>query len=90
MTKLTAFSLATMLTITAAYSLEKSANDRQANLLNSCMVVESNLPISHHNHPCHATYMSNKSWWAWLSSDSKSAHFHFLDLVELLHYSFLK
>lgn len=88
MTKLIAFSFTAILTITAAYSIEQSASDKQANMLSACMAVESNLPISHSNHPCHATYMPNQSWWAWLSSDSKSAHFHFLDLIELLHYSF--
>ena len=60
----------------------------QSGLLTSCMAVESNLPTSHSNHPCHATYMSNKSWLSWLANDNKSAHLHFLDLVELLHYTF--
>ncbi len=27
---------------------------------------------------------SNKSWFAWLKGDSRSAQFHYLDLLELL------
>lgn len=60
----------------------------QVDLLKSCMAVESNLPMNHSSHPCSATYMSNQSWWSWVSNDSKSAHLHFLDLIELMHHSF--
>jgi hypothetical protein len=62
--------------------------NNQTDLLKSCMAEESNLPMNHNNHPCNAAYMPNKSWISWLSNDNKSAHLHFLDLVELLHYSF--
>jgi hypothetical protein len=60
----------------------------QTQLLNTCVAVEYNLPMSHVNHPCNVVNMSNKSWLSWLSGGNKSTHLHFLDLVELIHYSF--
>jgi len=78
------------LTATLAVSINFSAANftSQSDLLKSCMTVKSSLPMNHSNHPCNATYMSNKSWISWLSNDNNSVHLHFLDLVELLHYSF--
>ncbi len=77
-------------TLITLFALSNYSGDQsvQAKLLNSCMVVESNLPINHINHPCHTTNMSNKSWISWLSGESKSTHLHFLDLLELIHHSF--
>ena len=88
MTKLKNFALALTVTfaVTANFSVANLSN--QSDLLKSCMAVESNLPMNHSSHPCNATYMSNKSWISWLSNNNNSAHLHFLDLVELLHYSF--
>lgn len=88
MTKLTAFAFTLTITLVLTINFKGHLLNSQADLLKSCMAVESNLPMSHSNHPCSAAYMSNKSWLSWLSNDSKSAHLHFLDLVELLHYSF--
>lgn len=88
MTKFKTFALAFTITLTVVVSFNASTYNKQADLLASCMAVESNLPMNHSNHPCHAVYMPNKSWLSWLSNNNKSAHFHFLDLVELLHYSF--
>ena len=87
-TKLTAFTLAFTLTLAVAINFGAFNFNNQADSVKSCMTVESNLPINHSNHPCSADYRPNKSWVAWLSNDNKSAHLHFLDLVELLHYSF--
>lgn len=87
-TKLASFALTLTLTLTVAMNFSSTTFTDQSSLLTSCMAVESNLPMSHNNHPCNAAYMSNKSWISWFSNDSKSAHLHFLDLVELLHYSF--
>jgi hypothetical protein len=81
-----AFTL-TFITLFALSSYSDNQNI-QAKLLSSCMAVESNLPMSHINHPCHSSSMSSKSWISWLSGESKSTHLHFLDLVELIHYSF--
>ncbi|KGJ89722.1 hypothetical protein GAB14E_3883 [Colwellia psychrerythraea] len=83
-------SFAFTFTLVILYTLSKHTNNQQiqAQLLSSCMAVQSNLPMSHTNHPCQAAGMSNKSWLSWLSGDSKSTHLHFLDLVELIHYSF--
>jgi len=88
MTKLKTFTLALTLTLVVSFNFSGRALSNQTDLLKSCMVVQSNLPMNHSNHPCNAAYMSNKSWISWLSNDNKSAHLHFLDLVELLHYSF--
>ena len=60
----------------------------QNQFFNTCMALESNLPMSHANHPCRVTYMSNKSWLSWASNNNESFHLHFLDLIELMHSSF--
>jgi len=88
MTKLASFTLSILLTLTVSVNLSDYTFDGQIDLLSSCMAVESNLPMNHSGHPCNAVYMQNKSWLSWASNDKKSAHLHFLDLVELLHYSF--
>lgn len=62
--------------------------NNQADLLKPCMAVNSNLPISHNSHPCNSSYLVNQSWWSWASSDNKSLHLHFLNLVELMHHRF--
>lgn len=36
---------------------------------------------------CRLDNASNKSWFAWLKGDSRSAQFHYLDLLELLSHS---
>ena len=88
--KLKQLTFAFTLTLVILFTLNKYTGEQsmQAQLLNSCSAVESNLPMNHINHPCHVTNMSNKSWLSWLSGESKSTHLHFLDLVELIHYSF--
>jgi len=53
--------------------------------INTCMTIESKLPLNHINHPCQQAVLSNQSWWAWLKGDSPSSYLHFLDLIELLH-----
>lgn len=88
MTKLKTFTLALSLTLAVSINFSAHTFNNQTDLLTSCMAVESNLPTNHSRHPCSAVYMQNKSWLSWLSNDNKSAHLHFLDLVELLHYSF--
>jgi len=88
MTKLKTFTFALTVTLAVAVNFSSANFNNQSDLLKSCMAVESNLPMNHSNHPCNAAYMPNKSWISWLSNDNKSAHLHFLDLVELLHYSF--
>jgi hypothetical protein len=86
--KFTTFALALTITLVLTVNFNGNSFSNQADLLKSCRAVESNLPINHRNHPCNTVYMSNKNWLSWLSNDNKSAHLHFLDLVELLHYSF--
>ena len=88
MTKLTTFIIALTVTLAVTINFSNAQLNNQASLLKSCMAVESNLPMNHSSHPCNAVYMPNKSWSSWLSNDNNSAHLHFLDLVELLHYSF--
>jgi len=88
MTKLTTFFIALTVTLAVTINFSNAQLNNQASLLQSCMAVESNLPMNHSAHPCNAAYMPNKSWISWLSNDNKSVHFHYLDFVELLHYSF--
>lgn len=44
----------------------------------------SSLPSSHPNNRC-ATQSDNVSWGSWVTGNSRSSQFHFLDLLELLH-----
>ena len=90
LSKFMQLSFAFTLTLIILFSFNQY-NDKkitQIKVLSSCISVASNLPMNHVNHPCQASGMSNKSWLSWLSGDSKSTHLHFLDLAELLHYSF--
>jgi hypothetical protein len=75
-------------TILCFFHAQINTNVEKESALEACMSITSNLPMSHVNHPCNAVYMPNKSWWAWLSGESKSTHRHFLDFIELIHYSF--
>ena len=88
--KLKQLSFAFILTLVFLFSLNKQTDQQnlQAQHLKFCMAVQSNLPMNHINHPCYINNMSNKSWISWLSGESKSTHLHFLDFVELIHYSF--
>ena len=90
LSKLNKLTFAIIFTFVMLFSLSKY-NEQQnfkIKLLGSCMTIESKLPMNHANHPCRGRHEFNKSWLAWLSGDSKSTHLHFLDLAELLHYSF--
>jgi len=84
LTKLILFSFAVTMAWNASklYIVEQKTN---ANLASACMVVASNLPRNHSAHPCRVSTQSNQSWLSWFSGNSRSAHFQFLDLVELLH-----
>jgi len=88
MTKFSSFIFASILAITCAISVNSYYDNLKITQIDSCMAVESNLPMNHVNHPCNTVYMSNQSWWSWISGDSPSINLHFLDLVELIHYSF--
>ncbi len=91
MTKFSSFLFASIVATTIAISTSsyyENMENAQAHRLSSCMAVKSNLPMNHVNHPCNEVYMSNQSWWAWVFDDSNSINLHFLDLVELIHYSF--
>lgn len=88
MTKLSTFALTLTIALVLTVNFKSNTFNSQVDLLKPCMAIKSNLPMNHSNHPCSAVYMSNKSWLSWLSNENKSAHLHFLDLVELLHYSF--
>jgi len=90
LSKLKHLSFAFTLTLVTLFTLNKHTDtlNTQAQLLSACMAVDSKLPMNHTNHPCYVNNMSNQSWLSWLSGESKSTHLHFLDLVELIHYSF--
>jgi len=77
-----------LIVLTLGIGISQTPLTKQSNLLQSCLMIETKLPMSHHDHPCRSAYMSNKSWWSWASSDTKSVHLHFLDLLELMHRTF--
>ena len=82
-------SFAFILAIVTLFTLSKHSNNQsiQAWFLSQFINVESKISMNHINHPCHTAGMSSNSWLSWLSGESKSTHLHFLDLVELIHYS---
>lgn len=82
--------IALALSCTYRYSVNNihAKQTQYENTLKICTTLKSELPLSHSNHPCNAVYRPNKSWWAWFSGESKSTHRQFLDLIELVHYSF--
>lgn len=85
-TKFKLFALALVLSWSSSTIYSSIKTNQQA--FNTCMSIESNLPLNHSNHPCQTSQLSNQSWWAWFKGDSRSAHFHFLDFVELIQQSF--
>ncbi|GGE90564.1 hypothetical protein [Shewanella carassii] len=65
----------------------KESNNSANNLARNCnqeSEYNSNLPSSHPNNRC-ATQEDELSWKSWLSGNSRSGQFHFVDLLELLH-----
>ncbi len=54
---------------------------------NPCASKSSSFDIVKIDQLCQQTSMANKSWLLWLSGESQSTYLHFLDLVELLHYT---
>ncbi|TAA46878.1 hypothetical protein [Corallincola spongiicola] len=49
------------------------------------ITFDASLPVSHPANRCSLqNKASNESWWAWLAGDSRSAEYHFIDLLELL------
>ena len=48
------------------------------------VIYNASLPSSHPNNRC-AIDSENVSWGNWVTGNSRSSQFHFLDLLELLH-----
>ncbi|MEW6983528.1 hypothetical protein AAD001_12830 [Colwelliaceae bacterium 6471] len=67
--------LATLIMLTSA-----SDNHKQR----SCLLLDSRL-YNQQTQICKGDYLANRNWFAWIMGGSRSPHFHFLDLVELLH-----
>lgn len=82
--------LALSFTLVILFAFNKQLDNTvsQVQFKNACMAIESNLPMNHANHPCQVTYMSNKSWLSWASTNNESLHLHFLNLTELMYRSF--
>lgn len=83
MTKFNVFAITACL-ILGLNQLSTNKEIHLTQLSQSCMAIESNLPMNHAGHPCSRIYSPNESLWSWLSGDSQSAHLHFLDLAELI------
>ncbi len=79
-----------ILTFVTLFTLNKHNDsvNNQAQQLSACITSLSSLPVDRNSNSCNATNMANKSWISWLSGESKSTHLHFLDLLELIHYTF--
>ncbi len=54
---------------------------------NSCPSNHSQPVIKTMESVCQQSDVTINSWLSWLAGDSQSSHLHFLDLVELLHYT---
>lgn len=67
--------LVTLIMLTSA-----SDNQKQRN----CLSLDSRL-YNQQTQACKGDYQANRNWFAWIMGGSRSPHFHFLDLVELLH-----
>ncbi|MEO2267867.1 hypothetical protein [Pseudoalteromonas pernae] len=64
-----------------AYSIQGNSS---ANTTSSCECSVSNVSYqSEHNVQC-GNQQAKQSWLAWFTGDSRSAQFHYLDLLELL------
>ncbi|MFC3187080.1 hypothetical protein ACFOD0_09285 [Shewanella intestini] len=67
-----------------------TSSDSQTSFLASACDCETNtsynstLPSSHPSNRC-ATQNNDVSWTNWLSGNSRSSQFHFIDLLELIH-----
>ncbi|WP_207234068.1 MULTISPECIES: hypothetical protein [Shewanella] len=65
-------------------------NAQSENLQTKACVCDSgttyntSLPSSHPNNRC-ASEVTDLSWGSWLTGNSRSTQFHFIDLIELLH-----
>lgn len=87
-TKLTTIALILTITLVLTLNINNNTFNSHAHIAKPCMTIESKLPINHNTHPCNGVSIPNNNWLSWLTNKNKSAHLHFLDLVELLHYSF--
>lgn len=67
-----------------------ASTDKDSNLTTQACVCDnttdynSSLPSSHPSNRC-ATQNKDVNWGNWLTGNSRSSQFHFLDLLELLH-----
>lgn len=76
-------SSATMLFLSTSSSELDTANT-QACVCDSNITYQASLPSSHPNNRC-ADQANNLSWGNWITGNSRSSQFHFIDLLELLH-----
>ena len=74
----------TFVLMTGLSAINNEKQQHLAQLSQSCMAIASNLPMNHVGHPCSKIYSPNQNIWSWLSGDSQSVYFHFLDITELI------
>jgi trehalose-6-phosphate synthase len=78
-----------MFALTLSITMDESNMSLQASNLNKCLTENTELPISHVQHPCNKINTTKVTSWSNLfSSENTSLHFHFQSLIELLHYHF--
>ena len=63
---------------------DSDPENSQACVCNDNISYNSNLPSSHPNNRC-ASQANDVSWRNWITGNSRSSQFHFIDLLELLH-----
>ena len=58
--------------------------EKRPSIKHCCSSKTDNRPIKTHKAECPKNPSTNVSWVAWLTGDSRSNQFHYLDLLELL------
>ncbi|MGX9461095.1 hypothetical protein ACWXWU_07590 [Shewanella sp. A14] len=63
---------------------ESNSAESKACVCNSTNNYNANLPSSHPSNRC-AEQANDVSWGNWVTGNSRSSQFHFIDLIELIH-----
>lgn len=74
------------LVATLLFAMPESSGEYGTGCCSENIAFNSALPVSHPQNRCAlgAKAASNESWLSWLGGNSRSAQFHFYDLLELL------
>lgn len=86
MKSITALLATSSLVMISSFALPTStqSNTTQACVCKSDTTFNASLPNNHPANRC-ATQENDVSWKNWITGNSRSGQFHFIDLIELLH-----